>query len=163
MLIMKITLNSKLIFAIIAISFFSIIFFNGNTFAQNNKNSLSGVYGCTMREDRWGRAPDVQANYDGSNLVWILDASNSTISGVDLRYKFQGVSGNLGSLVRQPDAIYKDFKTEIIPTELMNTYKLKVDEGEYVYLVAVNSGNSLLVNGAHGSRWVSQSGMCQKM
>lgn len=137
--------------------------FAGKSMAQLSGNSLSGVYGCTMRDDRWGRTPEANHEYDVSGLVWILDATNKKMSGIDLRYRLSNTSGGSGVVVRDPPRIYKDEAATIEATELMNVYKLTVDEDGYLYLVATNGGNTLLVTGATSNNWVSESGICQKM
>jgi len=133
--------------------------FTNFTVAQSNTNTLSGVFGCTLRDDRWGATPVVGNNYDVSGLVWILDASNKTFSGINMRYSFQAN----GSIARQPETIDKNAPIQIQSTELMGVYKMGFDEDDYIYMISTNGGNTLLLSAAGSSTWVSQSGICQKM
>ena len=137
--------------------------FTKTTVAQSNTNTLSGVFGCTMRDDRWGRTPQANNEYDVSGLIWILDATNKKISGMDFRYSFNNTNGGYGSISHKEPKIYKDEPAPIEATELMNVYKLIGDGDGDLYLMATNGGNTLLVSSAGSNDLVSQSGICQKM
>lgn len=134
-------------------------FFTKFTVAQSNINTLSGVFGCTLRDDRWGTTPVAGNNYDVSGLVWILDASNKKFSGINMPYRFL----QNGSIAREAETVDKDLTIQILPTELMGVYKMPIDDDGHIYLVSTNGGNTLLLSGASGSNYVSQSGICQKM
>lgn len=131
--------------------------------AQLSTNSLSGVYGCTVKDDRWGRVPQAGQQYDVSALVFLIDMTNRKISGIDLRYEFQNNNGSVGNITRSKPRIYKDEPMELLPTELMNVFTMNVDGDGIWYLVATNGGNTLLVSGAESNYWVAENGVCQKM
>ena len=161
---MTFTITKKSTLIIISIlGILALSLYAGKTLAQLNSNALSGVYGCTMRDDRWGREPEPGRRYDVSGLVWILDATNKKASGIDMRYTFTTASSGLGEIVRESERTYKDEPVQLLPTDLMNVYKMSIDEDGFLYLVATNGGNTLLVTEAGSRQWVSQSGICQKM
>lgn len=131
--------------------------------AQLSPNSLSGVYGCMIKDDRWGRTPQAGQQYDVSGLVFVIDMTNKKISGLDFRYQFENNNGSLGRITRNQPRIYKDEAIIISETSLMNVFTMDVDGDGAWYLVATNGGNTLLLSGADGANWVSASGVCQKM
>jgi hypothetical protein len=155
--------NSRFVFfAFLLFTVASVIFYAKQIRAQSNTNSLSGVYGCTLKDDRWGRSPQPGNKYDVSGLVFIVDMSNKKLSGIDIRYEFQNNNGQVGNIVRSQPRIYKDEPFILTPTELMNVFIMNSD-GENIYMVATNGGNTLLLNAASSGSWVSESGVCQKM
>ena len=133
------------------------------TLAQLGADSLSGVYGCTVREDRWGRTPSPGTRSDVSSLVWTLDTSKLTVSGIDLRFRFEGENGQLGKITREAPEVYRDDPVRIERTALDHVFKMVAFDGDEWYLVATNSGNTLLVSSASSSSFVSASGICQKV
>jgi hypothetical protein len=150
------------LFAFLLFTVACVTFYAKQIRAQSSTNSLSGVYGCTLKDDRWGRSPQPGNKYDVSGLVFIIDMTNKKISGIDLRFEFQNNNGQAGSVVRAQPKIYKDAPFNIASTELMNVFVMNSD-GEDFYIIATNGGNSLLLNTASSNSWVSGSGICQKM
>lgn len=133
----------------------------GTSVASTTANPISGLYGCTLRDDRWGITPNPNQQYDVSGLAWIFDASNKTISGVDLRFKFQSQSNRIE---RNAPVFYKNEPVKFSPTEINGIYKFDFsDDDGNIYVIPTNGGNTLLLSAASGNSFVAESGFCQKI
>jgi hypothetical protein len=138
-------------------------FYAAQSQAQLNSGSLSGVYGCTVKDDRWGINPEVGNRYDVSSLVFTMDMTNKKMSGIDMRYTFNQSNDPNGKITPAAHRFYKDETIYLSSTELMNVYEMNVDDDGKWFIVATNGGNTLLISGPPNKNWVSASGVCQKM
>lgn len=133
----------------------------GKSTASTTVSGISGLYGCAMRDDKWGIAPVAGRTYDVSGLVWVLDATNKKISGIDLRYRFESSPIRIE---REDAVFYKDEPISLEPTEIQGIFKFSFsDEDEDIYITATNSGNTLLLAGVGSTNHIAEVGLCQKM
>lgn len=133
----------------------------GTSFASNTANQISGLYGCTLRDDRWGITPNPNQQYDVSGLAWIFDATNKTISGIDLRFKFPSHSSKIE---RNAPVFYKNEPVSFNQTEINGIFRFDFSEDDgNIYVIPTNGGNTLLLSAASGNSFVAETGFCQKI
>lgn len=122
------------------------------------QTGLSGVYGCTLKDDRWGKSVNIGQDYDNNNLIFTIDFSSNMLNGIEIRYKFDA-SMKVTS-IREVE--YKNVPLVFTQTGINGIFK-SVDVDSTLYFTKVNAGKTLLLASGPSNNQVGASGMCQKM
>jgi hypothetical protein len=126
-----------------------------SAFAQTG---LSGEYGCTIKDEFWGKTPKVGQEYDRNGLIFTIDFSRNLMSGIELRYKFDSTM----KVIEISKFEYKNEPVTFKATGLKNIFILQ-DGNDVIYFTIVNGGNTILLANPPNGNYIGGSGACQKM
>lgn len=126
--------------------------------ASHAQTGLTGSYGCTLKDDKWGKTASVGQDYDNNNLIFTIDFSTNMISGIEIRYKFDASM----KITNVRETEYKNVPLVFTSTGINGIFKI-VDSDSTLYFTKVNGGKTLLLATSPGVSQIGASGMCQKM